>query len=321
MLDLAELRLLIDQEFNKIQFPKKPKNLYQPLSYTLSLNGKRMRPILLLMAHQLFNKDIKRAIKPALGIEVFHNFTLLHDDIMDKALLRRGQKTVHEKWNNNIAVLSGDIMLVKAYQFICDVDKHVVKDVLNVFNQAAIDVCEGQQWDMDFETQNNVGISEYLKMIERKTSVLLSAALQIGAIIAGACHDEQNNLYEFGRNIGIAFQLKDDLLDTFGSSETFGKEVGGDIMTNKKTYLYLKALEIANENQYETLISYYRSDDNSNEKVKNVKSIFTALEIPELTTNLMKNFHQKAMKHLNAIESNNKDHLMFFSEKLLDRIS
>ena len=321
MQNLEQLQLLIEQEIGKINFPNSPKQLYQPIEYALGLGGKRIRPILVLMAHQLFDKDIDVAISPALAIEVFHNFTLLHDDIMDKAPLRRGQQTVHEKWNNNVAILSGDTMLVQAYQLIGNLDKDIVKQVLTVFSKAATQVCEGQQWDMDFETQSDVSISDYLKMIEYKTAVLLAVALQIGGITAGASLKEQNHLYEFGRNMGIAFQLKDDLLDAFGNPENFGKQVGGDIMANKKTYLYLKALELANPNQYADLLGYFSTTEFAEDKVEVVKSIFLALDIHNITSELMKEYHAKAMQHLDAINSENKEPLLEFSAMLLDRVS
>ena len=321
MKSIQELSALISDELGKIEYPKTPSLLYEPIDYILGLGGKRMRPILVLMAHQLFDKNIEKAISPALAIEVFHNFTLLHDDIMDKAPLRRGQKTVHEKWNNNVAILSGDTMLVQAYQLMSAVDKSIIKQVLAVFSKAAIEVCEGQQWDMDFETQEDVSIEDYLKMIEYKTAVLLGAALQIGGITAGASAQQQNHLYEFGRNMGIAFQLKDDLLDAFGNPETFGKQVGGDIMANKKTYLYLKALALANEKQQADLGHYFSTTDTSEAKVEAVKSIFTALDIHQLTSGLMKEYHTKAMHHLVAIESDKKAPLLDFSALLLDRVS
>jgi len=321
MKSIQELSVLISDELGKIEYPKNPSLLYEPIDYILGLGGKRMRPILVLMAHQLFDKNIEKAISPALAIEVFHNFTLLHDDIMDKAPLRRGQQTVHEKWNANVAILSGDTMLVQAYQLMADVDKSIVKPTLEVFSKAAIEVCEGQQWDMDFETQENVSIDDYLKMIECKTAVLLGAALQIGGITAGAFTQEQEHLYEFGRNMGIAFQLKDDLLDAFGNPETFGKQVGGDIKANKKTYLYLKALALANKNQHSDLVQYFSTNDASEAKVEAVKSIFTNLDIHHLTTELMKEYHKKAMLHLDAIESDNKAPLLDFSALLLHRVS
>ena len=321
MKSIQELSALVSDELDRIEYPKNPSLLYEPIDYILGLGGKRMRPILVLMAHQLFDKNIEKAISPALAIEIFHNFTLLHDDIMDNAPLRRGQKTVHEKWNSNVAILSGDTMLVQAYQLIAEVDNTIVKQVLAVFSKAAIEVCEGQQWDMDFETQSDVSIPDYLKMIEYKTAVLLGAALQIGGITAGASKEEQNHLYAFGRDLGIAFQLKDDLLDAFGDTATFGKQVGGDIMANKKTYLYLKALALADGTQRQNLEQYFSTNDSSQVKVDAVKTIFSNLEIPELTTNLMREYHARAMENLAAIDSENKEPLLAFSALLMDRVS
>ena len=321
MKSIQELSALVSDELGRIEYPKNPSLLYEPIDYILGLGGKRMRPILVLMAYQLFDKNIEKAISPALAIEVFHNFTLLHDDIMDNAPLRRGQQTVHEKWNNNVAILSGDTMLVQAYQLIAEVDNTIVKQVLAVFSKAAIEVCEGQQWDMDFETQSDVSIPDYLKMIEYKTAVLLGAALQIGGITAGASKEEQNHLYAFGRDLGIAFQLKDDLLDAFGDTATFGKQVGGDIMANKKTYLYLKALALADGTQRQNLEQYFSTNDTSQLKVDAVKSIFSNLEIPELTTNLIREYHARAMENLAAIDSENKEPLLAFSALLMDRVS
>ena len=321
MKSIQELSALITDELGRIEYPKTPSLLYEPIDYILGLGGKRMRPILVLMAYQLFDKNIEKAFSPALAIEVFHNFTLLHDDIMDNAPLRRGQKTVHEKWNNNVAILSGDTMLVQAYQFIAQVDDTIVKQVLAVFNEAAIQVCEGQQCDMDFETQSDVSIPDYLKMIEYKTAVLLGAALQIGGITAGASKEDQNHLYAFGRDLGIAFQLKDDLLDAFGDADAFGKQVGGDIMANKKTYLYLKALALADGTQRQNLEQYFSTNDTSQVKVDAVKTIFSNLKIPELTTNLIREYHARAMENLAAIDSENKEPLLAFSALLMDRVS
>ena len=321
MKSIQELSALITDELGRIEYPKTPSLLYEPIDYILGLGGKRMRPILVLMAYQLFDKNIEKAFSPALAIEVFHNFTLLHDDIMDNAPLRRGQKTVHEKWNNNVAILSGDTMLVQAYQLMAEVDNTIVKQVLAVFSKAAIEVCEGQQWDMDFETQSDVSIPDYLKMIEYKTAVLLGAALQIGGITAGASKEDQNHLYAFGRDLGIAFQLKDDLLDAFGDADAFGKQVGGDIMANKKTYLYLKALALADGTQRQNLEQYFSTNDTSQVKVDAVKTIFSNLKIPELTTNLIREYHARAMENLAAINSENKEPLLAFSALLMDRVS
>ena len=321
MQTLSQLSAIIEGELGKIAYPNSPQKLYQPIDYVMGLGGKRMRPILLLMAHQLFDENIEKSISPALGIEVFHNFTLLHDDIMDNAPIRRGQQTVHEKWDNNVAILSGDTMLVQAYKLLIDVDKSILKEVLAIFNKAATEVCEGQQWDMDFETQENVQLSDYMKMIENKTAVLLAASLQIGGITANASKENQNNLYHFGLNMGIAFQLKDDLLDAFGNPDEFGKQIGGDIMANKKTFLYLKALQLANDKQKESLVSYFKTQEQTEQKVMGVKTIFTDLDIPKHTKDMMKAYYTKAMKHLDVIDSDNKDPLILFSEKLMERIS
>lgn len=322
MQNLEQLQLLIEQELVKINYPNNsPKQLYQPIEYVLGLGGKRMRPILLLMAHQLFNDDLTKAISPALGIEVFHNFTLLHDDIMDNAPIRRGKQTVHEKWNSNVAILSGDVMMIQTYQLMLKVDSDILKDVLDIFSKTATEVCEGQQWDMDFETQKNVQLVDYMKMIEKKTAVLLAASLQIGGITAGASKENQNNLYHFGLNMGIAFQLKDDLLDAFGNPDEFGKQIGGDIIANKKTFLYLKALQLANDKQKESLVNYFKTQEQTEQKVMGVKTIFTDLDIPKHTKDMMKAYYTKAMRHLDAIDSDNKAPLITLSEKLMDRIS
>ena len=229
MKDLGELSEILKKEIGNLSYPKSPELLYDPIEYIMGLKGKRIRPLLVLMAHQLFDHNIDSAISPAIAIEIFHNFTLLHDDIMDNAPLRRGHLTVHKKWNSNIAILSGDVMMIQAYKLLTKVELSSLKDVLNVFNQAAIQVCEGQRWDMAFEIQETVSLVEYMKMIEYKTAVLIGCSLQIGAITARASKEQQNHLYEFGVNMGIAFQLKDDFLDVFGNPKDFGKQVGGDI--------------------------------------------------------------------------------------------
>ena len=321
MQTFSQLNAIIEEELGKIVYPKTPQKLYQPIDYVMGLGGKRMRPILLLMAHQLFDENIEKAISPALGIEIFHNFTLLHDDIMDNARIRRGKQTVHEKWNKNVAILSGDTMLVQSYQLLSNVDKSIVKDLITVFSKAATEVCEGQQWDMDFEIQKEVTLQEYLKMIEYKTAVLLAASLQIGGITANTSKENQNNLYHFGLNMGIAFQLKDDLLDAFGNTDEFGKQIGGDIIANKKTFLYLKALQLANESQKQDLHKFFNTNQDSEEKVIQVKTIFTDLGIPKHTKDMMKAYYTKGMRHLDAINSDNKAPLIVFSEKLIDRIS
>ena len=320
MKDINTLGLLIEKKIQQISYPKEPELLYEPINYIMGLEGKRIRPILVLIAHQLFEEDLTNAISPALAVEVFHNFTLLHDDIMDNAPIRRGKSTVHEKWNNNIAILSGDAMVVKAFQMISDVDPSIIKSVLDVFSNAAIKVCEGQQMDINFETQDDVSLPHYMKMIEYKTAVLLAASLKIGGITAGVGKEQQDHLYEFGKNIGIAFQLKDDLLDVFGDPDVFGKQLAGDIMENKKTFLYLKALQLADSKVKKQLKEYYRSSNHEN-KISAVQEIFQRLDIQKHTLDMMKAYYIKATKHLDAIHSENKAPLIAFSNKLIQRKS
>ncbi len=226
---------------------REPLSLYSPVNYILQLGGKRLRPVLTLMTAEIFNADYKIALDAALSIEVFHNFSLVHDDIMDDAPLRRGYQTVHEKWDVNTGILSGDAMLIMAYQLFENYEPVTFQALAKLFSKTALEVCEGQQYDVDFEMRDNVTIGEYLKMIEYKTAVLVGAAMKMGAIVANASLEDQHSIYEFGKNLGIAFQLQDDYLDVFGDPKTFGKQVGGDIIENKKTYLYLKALEFSNE--------------------------------------------------------------------------
>ena len=319
MKSLEELIDIFDKEISNLSLPSKPELLYQPIDYIIGLKAKRMRPLLVLIAHQMFNDDIKKSLSPAIAIELFHNFTLLHDDIMDNAPIRRGMPTVHKKWNNNVAILSGDVMIIQAYQFINKLELNCLSKVLDIFNNMAIKVCEGQQLDMDFEKKEDVNITDYLKMIEYKTAVLLATSLQIGSVVAGASEEEQNHLYQFGVNIGLAFQLKDDLLDVFGSSEIMGKQIGGDILANKKTFLYLKSMQIADQKNRDQLIYYYSINNKSHNKVDVVKNIFMELSVKKHTIDMMKAYYTKAMKHLNAIDCKNKAPLISFSNKLMDR--
>lgn len=321
MKDSTELALIIEQEIEGLAYPDSPELLYNPIEYVMGLGGKRIRPLLLLMSCQLFNEDVMEAIPAAIGIELFHNFTLLHDDIMDNAPIRRGHKTVHEKWDANTAILSGDVMMIQAYQLISKVENSTLKEVLDIFSKAAVTVCEGQQLDMNFETQSNVCLQDYMTMIEYKTAVLLAASLKMGAAIAGANKEEQDHLYEFGINMGIAFQLKDDLLDVFGAVDAFGKRLGGDILANKKTFLYLKSLQIADDETKSKLDFHYSNNDKSERKIKDVKGIFEDLEIQKHTINMMRSFYTKAMKHLDAVESKKKAPLILFSNQLMERVS
>ena len=282
---------------------KEPKNLYEPIQYILGLGGKRLRPVLTLMTAEIFNGDYKRALDTALSIEVFHNFSLVHDDIMDAAPLRRGQETVHEKWDINTGILSGDAMLIMAYQLFENYDATTFQSLAKLFSKTAIEVCEGQQYDVDFETRNDVTIPEYLKMIEYKTAVLVGAAMKMGAIVANASQADQHNIYEFGRNLGIAFQLQDDYLDAFGDPETFGKQVGGDIIENKKTYLYLKALEFSTEEDQLKLSGLFNSTLEDNDtKISIVKQLFNTSGASDATQEEIKNYTNKAFFVLESLD-------------------
>ena len=281
---------------------REPKNLYEPIQYILNLGGKRLRPVLTLMTADCFEGDVKDALDAALAIEVFHNFSLIHDDIMDAAPLRRGHQTVHEKWDLNTGILSGDAMLIMAYQLFENYPPEVYQKLTKLFSKTALEVCEGQQYDIDFETRNTVTISEYLKMIEYKTAVLVGAAMKMGAIIASASIEDQNRCYEFGKNLGIAFQLQDDYLDAFGDPETFGKQVGGDIIENKKTYLYLKALEFSSEKDKLHLKQLFSSEtNNSSEKIQVTKQIFSASGSAEATQKAISFYTIKAFEILKTI--------------------
>lgn len=281
---------------------REPKNLYEPIQYILNLGGKRLRPVLTLMTADCFEGDVKRALDAALAVEVFHNFSLIHDDIMDAAPLRRGHQTVHEKWDLNTGILSGDAMLIMAYQLFENYPPDVFQKLAKLFSKTALEVCEGQQYDIDFETRNTVSISEYLKMIEYKTAVLVGAAMKMGAIIANASPEDQNRCYEFGKNLGIAFQLQDDYLDAFGDPKTFGKQVGGDIIENKKTYLYLKALEFSSEKDQHQLTQLFSSEDtDSKTKIEIVKQIFRTSGSAEATQKAISSYTKTAFDILETI--------------------
>lgn len=296
---LEEYQNLIQSVIDKEIIHREPTELYEPINYTLSLGGKRLRPMLTLLTCDIFNGDIQEALYPALGLETFHNFTLLHDDIMDKAPIRRGQPTVYKKWDANHAILSGDTMMVMAYNFILASPKDLLFDIFTVFNKLGQEVCEGQQYDMNFETDDQVTIDKYLNMIHLKTAVLLGGSMQVGAIIARTSKENIQLIYDFGENVGMAFQLQDDLLDAFGDEGVFGKKNGGDIRTNKKTYLYLKALELGSQKQQQELIHLYSVyDEDDNEKVKRVLDIFRDLNIEDETQKLMDCYYDKAFKIL-----------------------
>lgn len=293
----------IDKGLKEINLQEKPNNLYDPLRYFFALGGKRIRPILTLLAAEKFTAKDSRidALDAALAVEVFHNFSLVHDDIMDEAPVRRGKPTVHTKWDANIAILSGDVMLVKAYQYLNNYPAEVSKKLIDVFNKTAIEVCEGQQMDMDFEKRVSVEQDEYLKMISLKTSVLLGCALQLGAIVGGADLKAQNELYQFGLNMGVAFQIQDDLLDLYGDSTLVGKQVGGDIIANKNTLLLILARQEANEKQLSSLEVLLKGVDN-NKKIEGIITLFESLNVKEKCQDLMNVFYKKAEKHLQEIE-------------------
>lgn len=282
---------------------KEPLRLYQPIDYIISLGGKRMRPILTLMAAEIFDTDYKKALPAAFAVEMFHNFSLVHDDIMDDAPLRRGNETVHEKWDINTAILSGDAMLILAYQYFEKYEAVTFRELAKLFSKTALEVCEGQQLDVDFETRDDVTIPEYLKMIEYKTAVLVGAALKMGAIISEVSENKAQAIYEFGRNLGIAFQLQDDLLDAFGNPETFGKQIGGDIIENKKTYLYLKAMEFSTEETRAQLLHLYSINPaDSTDKITSVKAIFESTGAKNVTTEAIVAYTEKAFECLNELK-------------------
>ena len=301
---------------------KEPKNLYEPIQYILGLGGKRIRPVLTLMSVEVFDADYKKALPAALAVEVFHNFSLIHDDIMDDAPLRRGNETVHEKWNINTGILSGDAMLILAYQYFEKYEPAVFRDLAKLFSKTALEVCEGQQWDVDFENRDDVTIPEYLKMIEYKTAVLVAAAMKMGAIIAETSEENSNLIYDFGLNLGLAFQLQDDFLDAFGNPETFGKQVGGDIIENKKTYLYLKATEFASTEEKEQLMHLFSIQPNENtEKIDSVKKIFEATGAADATKKAIQEYTLIAFEMLQKlkIDQEKKEILKSFGENLMGR--
>lgn len=293
----------IETLIEEYDFGGTPKELYDPIAYTMKQKGKRLRPLLCMLACDLFGGDVKKVEYPALAAEVFHNFTLIHDDIMDRAPLRRGVETVYKKWNQDIAILAGDTMFAMAYQLAMQTDYENIRKVLSTLSRVAIQVCEGQQLDLNFEHQENVSITDYLEMIRLKTAVLLGGSLEIGATVAGADDDTLRAIYDFGTSIGIAFQLQDDLLDVYGNTDVFGKITGGDIATNKKTYLYLKALEVADAATREQLLDLYSGDNPLyfENKIQEVTAIFNKLGIKESVESVMNDYYNKGIEKLNLI--------------------
>ena len=313
------LTVAINTEQQKLNSTS-PTQMYEPMAYIIGLGGKRVRPLLTLVGCDLFDVNPNHAIQSALAVELFHNFSLIHDDILDKAPLRRGNTTIHEKWNTDIAILSGDGMMVKAFDELCKSNPVHIHDLLKLFSKTALEVCEGQQYDMNFETQLVVSVNEYINMITFKTAVLLGCSLQMGSICANANTTNQNHIYEFGKNIGIAFQILDDVLDVYATDDKFGKQVGGDIISNKKTFLLLKAFELASVDQNKSLSQLLQSS-NMMEKVEQVTKIYNDLNIKNIATKEANKYTEIALIHLKEIEANEdkKESLKQFAFHLLNR--
>lgn len=321
---LKSLQQSIEVEIKKQKYGKQPDSLYEPIRYLMSLGGKRIRPMLTLLSYSLFKSDVKRIIPLAVAIEAFHNFTLMHDDIMDKAPLRRGKPTVHKKWNVSTAILSGDVMLVKVYDMFLSLDPPKLKEVLMLFNKCAAEVCEGQQWDMEFETRSKVTEADYINMIRLKTAVLVGFSMELGAVIAGAPESDQKALRTFGTNIGVGFQLKDDLLDAYGDPKKFGKQVGGDIISNKKTFLLIQALQRAKGRTKQELTNWLNAPKfNKSEKVQAVKNIYDHLGVREEAEKKINAFFQKGFKAFDNVQgdASAKETLRRYTQELIARES
>ena len=320
MKDLVPYIERIEKKLNELELPTKPVKLYDPLRYFLQIGGKRIRPALVILGQKLFSPSASEAYPQALSIELFHNFTLIHDDIMDNAPLRRGQQTVHEKWNSNIGILSGDALLIKAYQKLAEGAGERLESLMEVFNSTALQVCEGQQMDMDFEERIDVTINEYIEMIRLKTSVLLGGALEIGAIMADASDAHRRAIRQFGENIGIAFQIKDDILDLYADPDKFGKQVGGDVIANKKTMLFLSALSVAGGPQLEVL-KQLLEETNIELKLKRTKELFDHLNVRDMCHERMDDHYKRALNALDTIDvaDQNKTALRSLAQYLIER--
>lgn len=322
MFTASELLERINSHITDLRFSRSPQGLYAPITYVLSMGGKRIRPVLMLMAYNLYKEDVTRIFALATGIEVYHNYTLLHDDLMDRADRRRGKETVHKVWGDNAAILSGDAMLVLAYQFMAQCPAEHLKEVMDLFSLTALEICEGQQLDMEFEDRKDVKEEEYLEMIRLKTSVLLAASLKIGAILGGASAEDAERLYDFGMNLGVAFQLKDDFLDVYGNSAVFGKNIGGDILCNKKTYMLIKAFEHATDSQRDELNRWIDAKSfNPAEKIAAVTNLYNQMDVRGLCEKKMQEYSERAAKSLAAVSVNveKKEGLKTLMESLMYR--
>ena len=312
----------VNAHIESLDYAREPMNLYRPVQYILSLGGKRIRPAMMLMAYNMYRDDVERILDPALALEIYHNFTLLHDDLMDNADVRRGKPTVHMRWDANTAILSGDVMLTLADVYMSRVDDAYFREVMSTFHATSIEIAEGQQYDMDFETRSDVTEAEYIEMIRLKTSVLLACALKIGAILGGASKEDAEHLYRLGESIGLAFQLRDDYLDVYGNPKVFGKKVGGDILCNKKTYLYINALRLADKEQRAALDYWATATDFvPEEKVAAVTAIYTALGLPEMSRAIEEQYYRRAQASLEALSvaEDKKQVLREFMAALMER--
>lgn len=322
MYTFEELYTIFSEELKKQNFSKSPKELYEPIIYTISQSGKRLRPIFTLMACDLFGCDINKAMNQAIAIELLHNFTLIHDDIMDEAPVRHGQETVHMKWNQNLAILAGDTMYALAYKYALNAELNILPTLMHTFNNTALEACEGQQMDINFEKREIVSLDEYLLMIKYKTAVLFGASMHIGGIIAKAEDEDIEHLYQYGLNIGLAFQLKDDLLDLYGQTANFGKKTGIDIIEGKKTFLYIKALELADEETRKQLTHHYRNAHPDREqKIADVKNIFDQLNIEDITQKTIEDYLNNSLFHLEQVNRPKENKLILenLAKKLMFR--
>jgi geranylgeranyl diphosphate synthase type II len=322
MHSIEQLQIIINKAIADTKYTSEPAELYEPISYLMQLGGKRMRPVLVLVSTELFGANVLKALDAAIGIELFHNFTLMHDDIMDKAPLRRGNPTVHVKWNESAAILSGDVMFVEAYKLMIKVEDSILRKVLDIFSDTASGVCQGQQADMNFEKRDQVSLDEYIEMIRLKTAVLLAGSMQIGALIGGAEKEQAELLYEFGENLGLAFQLQDDILDVYGDPEKFGKQVGGDILADKKTFLLIKARELATGKTASELEKWLNNSDVLPEnKVNAITRIYNSIGVRKLAEAEMESYVVKALNALDkvAVDNSRKELLRGFAEQLLIR--
>lgn len=324
MYSSEEILAMVNQGLDALHLERQPFGLYKPIRYVLSIGGKRIRPVLMLLAYNMYKDDLQRALPAAVAVETYHNYTLLHDDVMDRAEVRRGKPCVHKVWNENTAILSGDSMLVMAYQLVAQCPEECLKEILDLFTATALEIGEGQQYDVDFESRMDVKAEEYVEMIRLKTSVLLACAIKMGAMQAGAPAEDCELLYRFGESVGLAFQLQDDMLDVYGNFETFGKRIGGDILCNKKTYLLIKALEGANEGQYSQLVKWIEAEEyNPDEKIAAVTSLYNEIGVRQICEDLVNKYFDDARQLLEkvALPADRKETLWQYALSLLGRNS